>query len=338
MTQASEHDLQLVKDLQLAKWLGGAALGALAMYMLDPDRGAPRRALSGARLRDLGRQTGGAVGKVMHSIGQRASGSASAQDGGAGQRTDAAQRQVAPSAPASAPTSAPPLSPQAHPEEAWAPAVRSAALVGGGTLSLAGMLSRRIPLALMLGLAGAALLTRGATNRSLRRMAGLKRTGAAFDIEKSVHINGAPEHVYDLWTNYENFPRFMANVIEVRDLGERRSHWIVKGPAGSEVEFDAILTEQARPRRLAWQSVPGSGVEQTGSARFEPEGGGTRATVSMHYQPPAGAVGQAVATFFGCAPETELEEDLNRLKSLVEGGAAPLRTEGRAGADSKVLH
>lgn len=335
MNQASEH------DLQLAKWLGGAALGALAMYMLDPDRGAPRRAVSGARLRDLGRQTGGAVDKVMHSISQRASGIASAgsdlagsaaQDGGAGQRSDGAQGQAVSSAP-----SASTLSPQSHAEEAWAPAIRNAALVGGGTLSLASMMSRRIPLALMLGLAGVALLTRGATNRSLRRMVGLKGTGAAFDIEKSVHVNAAPEHVYDLWTNYENFPRFMANVIEVRDLGDRRSHWVVKGPAGSEVEFDAILTEQSRPHRLAWQSVPGSEVEQTGSVRFEPVGGGTRAIVSMHYQPPAGAVGQAVATLFGCAPETELEEDLNRLKSLVEGGA-PLRTEGRAGADSKVLH
>lgn len=334
MNQASEH------DLQLAKWLGGAALGALAMYMLDPDRGAPRRALSGARLRDLGRQTGGAVDKMMDSISQRASGIASAGSdlaASAAGQDDGAQRQADSSAP-TASMSASTFSPRSHAGEAWAPAIRNAALVGGGTLSLASMLSRRMPLALMLGLAGVALLTRGATNRSLRRMVGLKGTGSTFDIEKSVHLDAAPEQVYDLWTNYENFPRFMANVIAVRDLGNRRSHWVVKGPAGSEVEFDAILTEQSRPRRLAWQSVPGSEVEQTGSVQFEPIGGGTRATVSMHYQPPAGAVGQAVATLFGCAPETELEEDLNRLKALVEGGSVPPRTEGRAGTEGKVLH
>lgn len=313
MNQASQH------DLQLGKWLGGAALGALVMYMLDPDRGAPRRAQSGEKLRQLGRQTGDALEKVVQGMGQSEGSSA---DGKARSLVNAARDTLA------------------HPGQPWTSGTRGAAMLGGGTLGLAGMLTRRMPMTLMLGLAGAALLTRGATNRSLRGMMGMSAAQAGsdrVDVEKTVQIDAAPEQVYDLWANYENFPRFMANVVEIRDLGERRSHWVVKGPAGSEFEFDAILTDESRPRRLAWKSAPGSEVEQWGSVEFTPSRGGTLARVHMSYRPPAGKVGQAVASMFGGDPATELQDDLGRMKNLVEGKpGAPLPTQGAA--DSKVLH
>ena len=79
MDQATRY-----QDLQLGKWLAGAAVGAIAMYMLDPERGAPRRAASGEKLRQLGRQAGSAVDQVVHDMGSSLDGAAQAVRGAAG--------------------------------------------------------------------------------------------------------------------------------------------------------------------------------------------------------------------------------------------------------------
>ena len=326
MKQTSEH------DLHLGKWLGGAALGALAMYLLDPDRGAPRRALSGARLRDLGRQGGDMLEKVVHSVGERmgansVAGGAAGQGGAQGMRSTEAGRHATPGATAMTDDRAGRRAFSA--QSLWPSSPRRAAMAGGGVLGLASMLTRRMPLGMAVGVAGVALLMRAMNAGALSGLSRQQGRSGMVDIEKTIHIEATPEQVYDLWASYDNFPRFMANVVEVRDLGNRRSHWVVKGPAGSEFSFDAVLTEQERPRRLAWRSEPNAQVAQAGSVHFEPSRGGTLATVQLSYRPPAGAVGQAVATLFGGDPERELEEDLGRMKDLLEG--RPPQMGGQAG-------
>ncbi len=327
MKQTSEH------DLHLGKWLGGAALGALAMYMMDPDRGAPRRALSGAKLRDLGRQGGDMLEKVVHDVSERMGADGSRGNGGMGAAGNSgpggadgaamATTGQRPTEPASAMASAAESALSFTAQSLWPSSPRNAAMPGGGTLGLAGMLTRRMPLAMIMGVAGAALLMRSMRNGALPGLSRQQGRSGMVDIEKTISIDAAPEQVYDLWASYDNFPRFMANVLEVRDLGNRRSHWVVKGPAGSEFSFDAVLTEQVRPRRLAWRNAPGAQVEQTGSVQLEPSRGGTLATVRLSYRPPAGTIGQAVATLFGGDPERELEEDLGRMKNLLEGTPMP---------------
>jgi uncharacterized membrane protein len=164
-------------------------------------------------------------------------------------------------------------------------------------------------------------------------------SGRTYDIEKSIWIDAAPEEVYDLWTNYENFPRFMSHVIEVRDLGHRRSHWVVQGPAGTRLEWDAVLTEQSRPRRLAWRSEPGAEIPQSGSVTFEPSRGGTLVTVRMSYTPPAGAIGHGLAMLLGADPERQMEDDLARMKAFIERGSVAPPDSGRHGRSaSRSLH
>ncbi|MFL6674395.1 MAG: SRPBCC family protein [Massilia sp.] len=219
----------------------------------------------------------------------------------------------------------------------WAPAMRSSAMFGGGMLGLYGLM-RRSPIGMALGLAGIALLARGITNQPLRSMMRGQGLGQTIDLEKTIHIDAAPEEVYDLWTNYENFPRFMSHVVEVRDLGKRRSHWVVKGPAGSEFEWNSVLTEQSRPSRLAWRTEPGAEIGQTGSVQFEPYRGGTLVTVRMSYSPPAGALGHGLATLLGADPKRQMDDDLSRMKAFVERGAIPRDMAQRGGATSRFLH
>jgi uncharacterized membrane protein len=219
----------------------------------------------------------------------------------------------------------------------WAPAMRSSAVLGGGLLGLYGLL-RRSPLGLAVGLAGIALLARGATNQPLASMWRGQALGQTIDLEKSIRIDASPEEVYDMWANYENFPRFMSHVMEVRDLGRRRSHWVVRGPAGSEFEWDSVLTEQSRPHRLAWRSEPGAEIPNTGSVQFEPYRGGTRVTVRMAYTPPAGAIGHGVATLLGADPKRQMDDDLARMKAFIERGITPRELGQQRESASRFLH
>jgi uncharacterized membrane protein len=229
----------------------------------------------------------------------------------------------------------------ARPERgAWGSMMRNTAAAAGGAMAVGGLM-RRSPLGWAIGLAGFALLARGIANRPLRSMLSLGAMGAplqqTIDFDKSIHINAAPEEVYDFWTNYENFPRFMSHVVEVRDLGRRRSHWVVRGPGGSEFSWNSVLTEQSRPHRLAWRSEPGAEIPQSGSIEFTPQRGGTHVTVRMSYTPPAGALGHGLATLLGSDPKAKMDEDLTRMKAYIERGVAPPdAAQTRAG--SRHLH
>lgn len=177
-------------------------------------------------------------------------------------------------------------------------------------------------LGLLVGAVGLALAVKALASRDTRRELGRAARGEPIELEQSVQIAASPEEVFDVWSRYENFPRFMSMVEEVRPLGGDRSHWVVKGPAGVRIEWDSVLTEHERGRALAWRSEPGSTVEHSGHVHLEPSPAGTRATVWMSYTPPAGRLGHAVASLFGRNPRQELEQDLERMKSFIESGQA----------------
>ena len=135
-------------------------------------------------------------------------------------------------------------------------------------------------------------------------------------------VNRAPEDVYAFWRNFQNFPRFMRHVESVQDLGEGRSHWKVKGPAGMEVEWDATIVADVPNEVITWRSLEGSDVDNAGAVRFEraPGGRGTIVKVNLEYNPTAGVIGSMVAKLFGEEPEQQLDDDLRRFKQVMEVG------------------
>ncbi len=138
------------------------------------------------------------------------------------------------------------------------------------------------------------------------------------DIQKSLHIDAPIDRVYAFWTAYDNFPLFVANVREVQDLGGGRSRWTLTGPGRQPLEWDAVVTGREENALLAWRSEPGSILDNAGAIRFSPDGSGTRIDVRFCYSPPTGRAGRAVSEFFGGDPRTRLNENLARLKSLLE--------------------
>jgi uncharacterized membrane protein len=140
----------------------------------------------------------------------------------------------------------------------------------------------------------------------------------AVDIQKSLYIDAPVDQVYAFWSNYENFPLFMSHVREVEDLGSGRSRWSVTGPGGVPIVWTALLTQQAPNQVIAWRSESGSMLENAGVIRFLPAGTGTRVNLRLCYYPPAGGAGQAVAELLGSDPRAKLNEDLGRMKDLLE--------------------
>ena len=142
------------------------------------------------------------------------------------------------------------------------------------------------------------------------------------EVRKSIQINRSPEELYRFWRNFENLPQFMSNLESVQTTDERRSHWVVIGPAGKRVQWDADIVDEQENSFIAWRSLEGSQVEHHGSVHFNsaPGGRGTFVKVRILYNPPGGILGATAAKLFGRAPEQQVHEDLQHLKQIMEAG------------------
>jgi len=204
----------------------------------------------------------------------------------------------------------------------WPPAMRLVAGTAGAALVTAALLKRG-GLGAALGAVGATLVARSATGKDLTRLVGVRQGRRAVRVQKTINIGAPVEQVFDFFSEFENYPQFMSHIREVHDLGSGRTHWVVDGPAGTTVEWDAVTTTMIPNELIAWQSIEGTGLAHQGEVRFEPASGrGTRVTVRMSYTPPGGVAGHAAATLLGANPKRELNDDLARVKTSLETGRA----------------
>jgi uncharacterized membrane protein len=206
-------------------------------------------------------------------------------------------------------------------------------VIFGSALAAYGLKRRSLPGIALSGVGGA-LVWRGATGHCMvYEAAGISTAepqgdnvsvpyGRGVRVEKSVTINSTPEELYAFWRNFENLPRFMHNLEAVEVHDTKRSRWVAKGPANSKVEWEAEIINEIPNELIGWRSVEGSQVDNAGSVHFERATGGrgTELKVVLRYDPPAGKFGAGVSKLFGEDPAINVQEDLRRLKMLVETG------------------
>jgi uncharacterized membrane protein len=132
-------------------------------------------------------------------------------------------------------------------------------------------------------------------------------------VEKTVDVNCPIHTVYNQWTQFEEFPRFMAGVKEVRQIDDTHVHWHAE-VWGKDKEWDAEITEQEPDKRISWKSV--SGAPNAGTVRFEPLATDrTRVRLVMAYEP-EGAVenmGDAMGIF-----SARVENTVQDFKKFIE--------------------
>jgi uncharacterized membrane protein len=167
--------------------------------------------------------------------------------------------------------------------------------------------------------AGTARRTRGDDRTSPVASVG---RGQGVKVEESVTINRPVLEVYRFWRSFENLPRFMDHLESVTVIDDTRSHWVAKGPAGTKVEWDAIIHNEVQDELIAWRSLPGAEVNNAGSVHFTPtpDGTGTDVRVVLSYEPPAGMAGVVVAKLLGEEPSKQVADDLRRFKQVMDSG------------------
>ena len=132
-------------------------------------------------------------------------------------------------------------------------------------------------------------------------------------IEKTFEVDCPVGTAYNQWTQFEEFPRFMEGVDEVRQLDDTHLHWKAK-IAGKAKEWDSEIVEQVPDEVIAWRST--SGAPNAGTVRFEPLASErTRIKVTMEYEP-KGFVEHA-GDALGLVSH-KVEDAVERFKDLLE--------------------
>jgi uncharacterized membrane protein len=132
-------------------------------------------------------------------------------------------------------------------------------------------------------------------------------------VEKSIEVNRPLRMVYDQWTQFEEFPRFMEGVEEVHQLDDKTLHW--KARIGGRVEeWEAEIVHQVPDQTIAWRRT--RGARNSGVVVFTPlEGNRCRVTLAVEYDP-RGFV-EKVGDALGVVSR-RVEGDLERFKRFVE--------------------
>lgn len=218
----------------------------------------------------------------------------------------------------------------------WASVAMGALLVGVGGYLLTQGLRGNTPSLPFGGHGSEGSATEMASRQRAERMSSLtkgNRDTPGIQVREQVTVNRSVPELFRFWRNIENLPRVMTYLEDVTKSGERRSHWVAKGPAGQKIEWDAEITDARENELVAWRSLEGSEVPNEGSVRFSrnANGNGTVVDVALTYHPPGGKAGAAVAKLFGREPAQEIRRDLERFKERVESGNLILATGSYGG-------
>lgn len=141
-------------------------------------------------------------------------------------------------------------------------------------------------------------------------------------VGRTVTVNRPRNEVYEAWRDFSRFPDFMENVLEVTSSDNRRAYWRVAAPGGAEIALETIVTDDTPGEVIAWKSVEGSDIANSGRVVFRdaPGNRGTQVEATIAYDPPAGAVGRLAAKLFQREPQIQARRELKRFKQLMETG------------------
>jgi len=137
-------------------------------------------------------------------------------------------------------------------------------------------------------------------------------------VTESVDVHVPVSMAYDQWTQFESFPQFMDGVEAIRQIDDRRTHWVTK-VSGVERQFDAEITEQHPDERIAWKSVGGE-TRHAGVVTFHRlSDTDTRVTVQLDWEPEG--VLEKVGSAVGIDAH-QVKADTGRFKTFIEARGA----------------
>lgn len=140
-----------------------------------------------------------------------------------------------------------------------------------------------------------------------------RNSGMTSSTEESIEVDVPVSTVYNQWTQFEDFPKFMESVREVTQLDDTHLRWRAE-VGGKEEQWDAEITEQIPDKRIAWRSV--GGVKNAGVVTFHKiSDSKTRVMLQMDYAPRN--ISEGIGDALG-AVKMQMKGNLKRFKELLE--------------------
>ena len=125
------------------------------------------------------------------------------------------------------------------------------------------------------------------------------------------------DKAYRAWTQFEEFPKFMHRVLEVKKEDQNKIHWREKIWFSTR-EWDGEITDRRKNDRIAWKSV--SGTQHSGVISFHKlDANLTRVLVTVDFVPTGMIEKMASGMRFA---KRAVQADLARFKAYVEMGDA----------------
>ena len=159
--------------------------------------------------------------------------------------------------------------------------------------------------------------TFGEVYHSLEKIA----AGRTLNIRVSMVINKPREEVYAMWRNLSNLPLFMKHLRSVEEQDELFSNWVMEIPGKiGTLQWHAEIVKERYGEMIAWQSLPGSSIDNAGKIGFRDSlgGQGTTVDVILTYHAPLGKAGEQIARIFTPVFKRMIEEEIRDFKDFVE--------------------
>jgi uncharacterized membrane protein len=145
--------------------------------------------------------------------------------------------------------------------------------------------------------------------------------GRSVNIRASMVVNKPREEVYAMWRNLSNLPLFMKHLVRVEEQDELFSNWVMEIPGKvGTLQWHAEIVKERYGEMIAWQSLPGSSIDNAGKVGFRDSlgGQGTTVDVILTYHAPLGKAGEQIARIFTPVFKRMLEDEFSGFKDFVE--------------------
>ena len=134
-------------------------------------------------------------------------------------------------------------------------------------------------------------------------------------IDRTIEIAADVHGVYEAWTAFADYPKFMETIETVSLVQDDRLHWVAV-IEDDIFEWDAAIIDPVQDERVGWQAIDG---RETGEVRFEKlTAGTTKVTYQLEYDP-AGWEGKADTVRHWM--RRRVDQDLDHFKKMVEVAA-----------------